>query len=227
MRERAGILNLVAELRGRLDELEQLVRTVPNHSIISPVSYDEDGVVAITPPEYTAFRTKGLDAPQAVNPYTPFPSFVQFGAPDMALGVHVSSFELSELHRTGTEEPAFGLRMVPQSAEKQAWFTYEILMSIENVTDYVWLEWVAKLSFDQPIKSFIQVFIEGDGYSETVDVGITAISEFATFTHVRLDRSSVLQASAGRPVHRIRLTFATGGVQVPMSIYGLSVFARV
>lgn len=226
MRERAGILNLVAELRGRLDELEQLVRTVPNHSIISPVSYDEDGVVAITPPDYTVLRMNGLDAPQTVQPYVPFPSFVQFGAPDMALEVQVSAFELSELHRTGTE-PAFGLRLVPRSGEKQEWFTYEVLLPIEDVTDYVWLEWVAKLSFDQPIKSFIQFFIEGDDYSETVDVGITTITEFATFTHVRLDRSSILQASAGRAVHRIRLTFATGGVQVPMSIYGLSVFGKV
>ena len=60
MRERAGLLNLVAELRGRLDELERLVQTAPNHSIISPVSYDEDGVVAVTPDSYTAFRAAGL-----------------------------------------------------------------------------------------------------------------------------------------------------------------------
>ena len=73
MRERAGLLNLVAELRGRLDELEHLVRTAPNHSIIGPVSYDEEGVVDLTPAEYRAFRAKGLDEPRDVHGYEPFP----------------------------------------------------------------------------------------------------------------------------------------------------------
>ena len=226
MRERAGLLNLVAELRGRLDELEQLVRTAPNHSIIAPVSYDEDGVVAVTPSDYILFRAMGLDGPKTVLSYEPYPAFVQFGSPDAAATVEVSSFELSDLHRTGTG-PAFGLRLVPQTTEAQAWFTYELLMNSANATVFEWLEWVIKLSFDQPMQSFVQFIIEGDDYSERVDVGISAISDFASFKHVRLDRTSILQATAGRAINRIRLTVSTGGVPLPLTIYGWSVFGKV
>lgn len=226
MRERAGLLNLVAELRGRLDELEQLVRTAPNHSIITPVSYDEDGVVALTPADYTQFRAMGLDGPRTVLSYEPYPAFVQFGSPDATATVEISSFELSDLHRTGSA-PAFGLRLVPQTTETQPWFAYELLMTSANAVEFEWLEWVIKLSFDQPMQSFVQFIIEGDDYSEAVDVGISAVSDFAAFKHVRLDRSSILQATAGRAIHRMRLTFSTGGIPVPMTIYGLSVFGKV
>lgn len=226
MRERAGLLNLVAELRGRLDELENLVRTAPNHSIISPVSYDDEGVVDLTPADYKTFRAKGLAEARLAWAYEPFPAFLQFGAPDAATTVEVSSPELSDLHRTGPE-PGFAVRMVPQGTVSQAWFTYELLLPIENATDYVWLEWVMKLSLDQPVQSFIQFLIEGDGYSEPADVGISAISDFATFKHVRLDRSTLLQASAGRAVKRIRLTFSTGGMPLPFTLYAFSIFGRV
>lgn len=226
MRERAGLLNLVAELRGRLDELEHLVRTAPNHSIIGPVSYDEEGVVDLTPAEYRAFRAKGLDEPRDVHGYEPFPPFLQFGAPDAATTVAVSSFELSELHRTGPE-PGFGVRMVPHGTAVQAWFAYELVLAIENPADYLWLEWVIKLSLDQPVQSFVQFIIEGDGFAERADVGISAISDFATFKHVRLDRNTILQASAGRAINLIRLTFATGGIPLPLTIFALSIFGKV
>lgn len=226
MRERAGLLNLVAELRGRLDELERLVQTAPNHSIISPVSYDEDGVVAVTPDSYTAFRAAGLEGPQTIRRYEPIPAFVQFGAPDLDGEVEITSFELSDLHRTGPE-PAWGLRLEPKSTALQAWFTYELLLPILNAPDFVWLEWVLKLSFDQPLQGFLQFIIEGDDFSERVDVGVTEISDFAAFKHVRLDRSTILQAGAGRPITQIRLTIATGGIPLPMTIYGLSMFGSL
>jgi hypothetical protein len=226
MRERALLLNLVTELRGRLDELERLVRTAPNHSIISPVSYDEEGVVAVTPKEYTAFRTRGLEEPRTIKRYEPLAAFVQFGAPDLESVVEIAAFELSDLHRTGPE-PAFGLRMVPQSTAAQAWFTYELLLNIPNAADYAWLEWVLKLSFDQPLQSFLQFIVEGEGFSERVDVGVTAISDFAEFKHIRLDRGTLMEAAAGRQVSKIRLTLATGGMPLPMTIYGYSVFAKV
>ena len=225
MRERAGLLNLVAELRGRLDELEHLVRTAPNHSIISPVSYDEEGVVDLTPAAYAEFRTKGLKEAQVVHGYEPFPAFIQFGAPDATTEVAVSAFEVSDLHRLGNE-PGFGVRMVPEGTASQAWFTYELLLAIENATEYLWLEWVAKLSLDEPIQSFIQFLIEGDGYSAQADVGISAISDFATFKHIRLDRNTLLQASAGRPIKKIRLTFSTGGMPVPFTLYAMSIFGK-
>lgn len=225
MRERALLLDLVTELRGRLDELEHLVRTAPNHSIISPVSYDEEGVVNLTPKEYLTFRSGGLDAVQRIKRYEPVPAFVQFGAPDLDTEVEISAFDLSDLHRTGPEA-AFGLRLAPQSADTQKWFTYELLLNIQNAPDYAWLEWVLKLSFDQPLQSFLQFIIEGDDFSERVDVGLTAISDFAEFKHVRLGRSTLLEASAGRVVKKIRLTLATGGRPLPMTIYGYSVFAK-
>ncbi len=226
MRERAGFLDLITELRGRLDELERLVRTAPNHTILSPVSYDEDGVVDITPQGYAAFRAKGLDGAVLAHGYEPVPPFLQFGSPDEKTTVEITSFELSDLHRTGPE-PAFGVRLVPQTSATQSWFTYELLMSAGNATEYVWLEWVVKLSFDQPIRGFLQFIVEGDGYSEPVDVGTAPFSDFATFKHVRLDRASILQASAGRGINRIRLTFSTGGAPVPMTIYGWSIFGRL
>ena len=225
MRERAGFLNLITELRGRLDELERLVRTAPNHSIISPVSYDEDGVVDLTPPGYTAFRAKGLEGAATVARYAPFADFVQFGVPDLTATVEATSFDLSDLHRTGPD-PAFGLRLIPAHSENQPWFTYELLLAIANPTDFVWLEFVAKLSFDQPLQSFVQFIIDGDGFSERIDVGVSPVSDFATFKHIRLDRAALMTASAGRAVQRIRLTFATGGMPIPLTIYGMSVFGR-
>ena len=226
MRERAGLLNLVAELRGRLDELERLVRTAPNHSILSPADYDEDGILTVTPEEYTTFRANGLAEASRVLRYQPCPAFAQFGAPDETIGVTVSSFDLSDLHRTGPE-PAFGLRLVPDSENKLAWFTYDLLMPIKNAAEFVWLEWVIKLSFDQPVQSFVQIIVDGENYSEPVDVGIMPISDFATFAHIRLDRASILQASAGRAVKRIRLTFSTEGIPTPLTLYGFSVYGRV
>jgi hypothetical protein len=225
MRERALLLNLVAELRGRLDELEHLVRTAPNHAIMSPVSLDGDDLVDLTPRAYAAFRSRGLDAPRRIKRYEPFPAFVQFGTPEVDGVVEVSAFELSDLHRIGPE-PAFGLRLVPLSTEAQAWFAFDLLLTIPNAPDYAWMEWILKLSFDQPLNSFLQFIIEGDGFSERVDVGVTAIGEFAEFMHVRLFRDQILQAAAGREVQKIRLTLATGGMPMPLTIYGLSIFAK-
>ncbi len=226
MRERAALLTLVAELRGRLDELERLAQTAPNHSIIGPASYDEDGVVALTPPDYTAFRATGLPKATIVGRYEPCPAFFQFGSADPETQVEISSFALSELHRTGPEA-AFGVRAEPKGAGTQAWFTYEIVMPIQNPTDYVWIECVLKMSSDTPIQSYAQFIIDGDGYSERVDVGPIAITDFATFKHIRIDRTTLMEAAAGRAVNRIRLTLSTAGALLPMTIYGLSVFGRI
>ena len=226
MRERAALLTLVAELRGRLDELERLAQTAPNQSIISPASYDEEGVVAITPEDYTAFRNSGLPAAKIVNRYEPCPAFFQFGSADTETEVEISSFALSELHRNGPEA-GFGLRAEPKGTGLQAWFTYEILVPIQNPSDYVWIECVLKLSSDTPIQSYAQFIVDGDGYSERVDVGPTAITDFATFIHIRMDRTTLMEAAAGRPVHRIRLTLSTAGALLPLTIYALSVFGRL
>jgi hypothetical protein len=226
MRERAEMLNIVTELRGRLDELERMIKTAPAPAVGTPASFADEGVVDITPKEYRDFLAKGMTEAKAVRRYVPMPGFVQFGVPDKDFTVEVSSFPLSDLHRTGPG-PGFGVRLAPLSEAPQAWFTYDFILKIKNAAEYSWLEWVIKLAFDQPIRSFTQFLIEGEGFSEKVDVGTTAISEFATFKHIKLDRATIEAACAGRALNRIRLTFSTAGVPNGLNVYGLSVFAKV
>lgn len=225
MRERAALLNLVTELRGRLDELERMIRTAPNQAIMAPASYDETGVVDLTPAEYRSFRATGFDGSRALHRYDPFLGFTQVGAPEGAGDAEVSAFALDELHRLGPE-PAFGLRFQPKDEDNLPWFTYEILTKVDEITQYEWLEWVVKMSFAKPIKSFVQFIVEGAGFSERIDVGTVPVSDFAAFSHLRLGRSQLMEVAAGRPVRNIRLTFATGGLPLPMELFGLALFGR-
>lgn len=225
MRERAALLNLVAEMRGRLDELERMIRTAPNQAILAPASYDEAGVVDLTPAEYASFRATGFEGTRPLHRYEPFLGFTQIGASEGSGETDLTAFPLADLHRTGPE-PAFGLRFQPRHEEKLPWYTYEILTRIEEVTQYEWLEWVVKLSFAKPMQSFVQFIVEGQGFSEAIDVGNTPVSDFASFRHLRLDRSRLMEAAAGRPIRAIRLTFSTGGLPVDMELYGLALFGR-
>jgi hypothetical protein len=84
-----------------------------------------------------------------------------------------------------------------------------------------------KLALERPTQCFLQFIVEGDGFSERVDVGIALVADFATFSHVRLDRARMLEAAAGRAVHRLRLTFSTAGEPMAMDIFSLALFGRV
>lgn len=225
MRERAALLNIVAELRGRLDELEAMIRTAPNAALVTPSSYDEDGVVDLTPAAYRAFRQSGLEAPLLVNRYETVQAFAQFGAPPGAGGVLASSFPLSELHRIGPD-PAFGLRLQPQDTAQKGFFTYEFLAEAEGLEQFQWTEWVLKLALEQPHPCFTQVILEGEGFSERLDVGTAPVSDFPAFRHIRLDRAQVMEAAAGRPLRRLRLTLSTGGAPLAMDLYALSLYGR-
>jgi len=225
MRERAALLNIVAELRGRLDDLEAMIRTAPNQAIITPSSYDEEGVVDLTPEAYRAFRARGQEKPQLLKRYQPVQSFAQFGAPPDMGQVLASSFPLSELHRVGPDA-AHGLRLEPQDAAQQGFFTYEFLADAEGLEQYRWTEWVLKLSLERPYPCYTQVILEGDGFSERLDVGPAPVSDFPAFRHVRLDRAKVMEAAAGRPLRRMRLTLSTGGTPLALDLYSLALYGR-
>lgn len=72
----------------------------------------------------------------------------------------------------------------------------------------------------------MQFIVEGAGFSERIDVGTVPVSDFAAFSHLRLGRSQLMEVAAGRPVRNIRLTFATGGLPLPMELFGLALFGR-
>lgn len=225
MRERAALLNIVAELRGRLDELEAMIRTAPNPAIVTPSSFDEAGVVELTPETYRAFRASGQTEPRLLKRYEAVQSFAQFGAPPGMGQVLASSFPLSELHRAGPD-PAHGLRLQPQDTAQQGFFTYEFLADAEGLEQYQWTEWVLKLSLERPHACYTQIILEGEGFSERLDIGPAPVSDFPAFRHVRLGRDKVTEAAAGRPLRRMRLTLSTGGTPLAMDLYALSLFGR-
>lgn len=228
MRERTMLLNIVAELRGRLDELEALIRTAPNNAIMTPASYDEEGVIDLTPASYREFRAQGLAEPHLLRRYQAWLGFAQFGAPGGAddSAVEAAAFPLSDLHRLGPD-PAFGLALRPRLATQPGFFTYEFLADAEGLAQYQWLEWVLKLSADRSANGFVQAILEGEGFSERIDLGQAAVSEFAAFRHIRLDRASLLNAAAGRRLRRIRLTLSFGANPPGLDLYALALYARI
>lgn len=243
MKNRAEALSLLAELRGRLDELEQLICFAPDFAVLSPALYDEPGVETLTPAGYLAFRKQDLAAPQGLNPqslnpqgpnpqaltpqtlkpYEAFGNFIQFGAPGTDISASVESFELSNLHRAEAER-ALGLRLVPQG-EKQKWFTYEFLTEVANLAEWDWMEWVLKLSVDEPFRLHPQFILDFEGKLERVSLGECPATKFATFVHFRLDPKK-LDRPPQSPA-RIRLVFGTsGGRALPLTLYQFAIYGK-
>lgn len=224
MINRAEILTMIAEVRGRLEELERLVQFGPDFEILTPAGYDDPDIDLVTPAAYAAFRTQGLEEDEDLPVFTPFSGFLQFGSPDPEALCRLSSFELSELHRD-TVETAHGLQLTP-SGPREEWFTYEFILEAADILKWDWTEWVLKLSFAEPLDSPVQFILDGEGKSERIEFGSVAISEFASFQHLRLTRGAVLQAMAGTPVDRVRLILGTGGMPMPLTLQSFAIYGK-
>lgn len=273
MKNRAQALSLLTELRGRLDELEQMICTAPDFVVASPALHGEPGVETLTPPDYLAFRHAVQDAgatpPHRLRPYEVFGNFIQFGAPKPgpkpdpkhdpqpgpqpgqkpgmgpAITASLESFALSDLHRAETET-AQGLRLVPEG-EPQPWFTYEFPTEITRLSDWEWVEWVLKLSFDAPLRLNPQVIFNHAGKTGRVSLPECRANTFATFLHFRLDRKDLPQPpnpvadNAADPVAdnaaqqpeppeqpvQIRLVLGTnGGQMIPLTLYQFSLYGK-
>ncbi|MBI1173617.1 hypothetical protein GC209_19700 [bacterium] len=221
MKSRAEILNLIVELRGRLDEIETLVRLDPPAPVPLPATPDGDAAEIVTPDNYLAFRNQPPGPAETRERLQTFRAFVQFGAEDAATVVEFRPFDLGAVHRSGLGA-ATGLRMVPDRAAPQKWFTYEFLAPQVDLADWDWLEWTLKLSLDAPGGTFAQIVIEpeGGGPLQRLTLGNRALSEFAGFHHFRMTRAD-WQALAPRS-GRLRLCLGmSGGRPVPLTLYGL------
>lgn len=225
MNNRAEILTMIAEVRGRLEELERLVQFGPDYEILTPAGYDEPDIEVLTPAGYTDFRRSGLDeGEQTLAVFTPFSGFMQFGSPNPDTTCQLTSFELSELHRDSIET-AYGLRLTPNGG-REDWFTYEFILSRGDILDWEWTEWVLKLSFEEPVQTLIQFILDGGERPVTLDFGRVGMSEFASFQHLRLTRATILEAMGGSPVDRVRVIIGTGGVPMPMSLQSFAIFGK-
>ena len=108
MENRSEILTLIAEIKGRLNELENLVQLGPNYAVPSPQAFEDPGVEDLTPRGYTQFRAMGLKENNGLAPLTPLSEFVQFAAPMEDLKCDIADFVLSDLHRKDSV-PGYGL----------------------------------------------------------------------------------------------------------------------
>jgi hypothetical protein len=194
MKNRAQALSLLTELRGRLDELEQMICLSPDFVVLTPALHDEPGVEVLTPPGYLTFRQTAPAAPQTHKAYEAFASFVQFGAPGPDATATYESFALSDLHR-GATEAATGLRLVPHSAslgvseaDRSKWFTYELISDPITLSDWDWVEWMVKLSCDAPLRLKPQFLVDQGGQTTRIALPDCWQGSFATFQQFRLDR---------------------------------------
>ena len=125
MQNRSEFLTLIAEVRGRLNELENLVQFGSNYAVPSPQAFEESGVEDITPRGYGQFRSTGLKQKDSLLPLTPLSDFVQFAAPMKDSKCDVADFLVSDLH-CNDSTPAYGLTMIPEG-DQQDWFAFELL----------------------------------------------------------------------------------------------------
>lgn len=223
MQNRADILSLLTELRGRLDELERLVRFGPDYAVITPQSFEEAGVADLTPTGYRQFRQTGLAAPQPLERFTPLEGFVQFAAPNADTRCDLTSFPLSELHRNDTT-PGFGLTMIAVG-DQQDWFAFEFLHPDLDPKAWQWTEWVLKISTQEPGTLHSQFILHGDGEPSFVVIGAHEMNEYATFFHFRLDRAMIPKERLAM-MQQVRLVLSTGGKMMGLNVYAYGVYGH-
>lgn len=223
MQNRAEILTLLTEMRGRMDELERLVRFGPDYAVVTPQSYEEPGVEDLTPPGYLTFRREGLQGRTSLNSFTPLDGFVQFAAPVRGSQSSLATFDLSELHRNDPA-PALGLN-ITALGDKQEWFAFEFLNTAIDPKAWAWTEWVLKLSTNLAGPLYSQFILEGEGEPAFVVIGAHDISEFATFHHFRLERGMIPEDKLPT-LNRVRLVLSTGGAMMALNIYAYGVYGR-
>ena len=221
MQNKVAVLSLLTEMRGRLDELERLVRFSPDQTAFTPLSYETHEVLDITPPGYQTFRKTGIQGTQVLHRVTPMEGFVQFGAPDADTQCEVTSFALSDLHRNDAT-PGFGLSMIALG-DRQDWFAFEFLAPDLDPKDWHWTEWVLKIATQAPGTLFSQFILYGEGEPVFVVIGAHEVSEFATFYHFKLDRE-MIPADRLASMQQVRLVLSTGGLMMALNLYAYGVY---
>lgn len=221
MQNRAEMLTLLAEMRGRMEEMERLVRFGPDYAVVTPRAFEEPGVEDLTPGGYSAFRRAGLNGQTTLERFVPLQGFVQFAAPDPGVTCHLSSFDLSDLHKNDAQ-PALGLNLIA-TGDKPEWFAYEFLNPAINPRDWLWTEWVLKLSSNAPGTLYSQFILDGEGEQVFAVIGAHQINEFAAFQHFRLERG-MIPADRLDEVRRVRLVLSTGGPLIPLNIYSFGIY---
>ena len=223
MKNRADLLTLLTEVRGRLDEIERLVRFGSDHAIIAPQSFEEAGVEDITPLGYGQFRQMGLLDTQLLDRFTPINEFVQFAAPNPGSRCELASFPLSDLHRND-DVPGFGLTMIALG-DQQEWFAFEFLNLELDPKDWKWTEWIVKISAHAPGTLYSQFILHGQGDPVYAVIGAHEITEFATFFHFKLDRE-MIPSERLAAMKTVRLVLSTGGHMMGLNVYAFSVYGR-
>lgn len=223
MNNRADLLTLLTEVRGRIDEIERLVRFGSDHAIITPQSFEEAGVEDITPPGYSQFRLTGLQDTQSLDRFTPINGFAQFAAPDPGSRCDITSFPLSELHRND-DSPGYGLTMIGLG-DQQEWFAFEFLNSDLDPKHWEWTEWILKISTHAPSTLYSQFILHGEGEPVFVVIGAHEITEFATFFHFKLDRT-MIPSERLAAMKQVRLVLSTGGHMMGLNVYAFNVYGR-
>lgn len=223
MQHRSEFLTLIAEVRGRLNELENLVKFGSNYTVPSPQAFEESGVEDITPRGYGQFRSTGLNQKDSLLPLTPLSDFVQFAAPIKDSKCYVADFLVSDLHRNGST-PAYGLTMIPEG-DQQDWFAFELLCPDLDPKEWEWTEWILKISTQTPGDLSSQFILFGDDDPCFVIIGVHQVTEYATFFHFRLDRD-MIPIDRFAAVRNMRLVLSPGGRMMGLNIYAFSVFGR-
>lgn len=224
MNQRAEIFSLIADIRGRLDELEGVVRALPGSTVPTPASFDEPGVENLTPESCLEFRRDGLPGLVAMTPYERRLPFYQMGTADTSLPIVIESFELSSLHKAGPE-PAFGLQVTP-TGPQQPWLTHDFSVSASTVLGLQWSEWILKLSAPEPLDITVQFCVAGQGFAEKIPHSRIRVTEFASFCHLRIGGDVLRAALKDREATEVRVMLGTGGKVVPLRIYSFLVFGK-
>jgi len=223
MNNRAGLLTLIAEIRGRLEELERLVQFGVDYAITGPQAFEEPGVEDITPAGYRRFFQTGMLGLHRLDRFTPIEDFVQFAAPNHGSQCEVSSFPLSELHRNEAA-PGSGLTMI-SLGDQQEWFAFEFLNADLDPKAWQWSEWILKIAVQSPGTLYSQFILHGEGYPVFVEVGAHEVNEYATFFHFRLDRAQIPADRLGA-MKQVRLVLSTGGHMMGLNIYSYGVYGH-
>ena len=223
MQNKTEVLTLLTELRGRLDELERLVRFGPDYTVVTPQSFEEAGVEDITPPGYRQFRQTGMQGTRRLDRFTLADGFVQFAAPIAETHCDLTSFSLSELHRND-DTPGFGLTMIAVG-DQQEWFAFEFLNPDLDPKAWLWTEWVLKISTQAPGILHSQFILHGEGDPTFVVIGPHEVNEYATFFHFRLDRT-MIPSERLTAMNQVRLVLSTGGKMMGLNIYAYGVYGR-
>lgn len=217
-----SLLNLLNDLRGRLDEAESLVRSGFATATLEPIAIKGEHVKDITPDAYKKWRATGSTEANVVRRYEPFDGFFQFANDSEDATCEISSFELHDPENP--DEPAkYGLLATPDSG-KYDWFTYELVVDGSVTQDFAWTEWVVKVATDVPTDIFCQFVLDTEEDPFWIDVTSAHATQLGTFIHVRLNRDAVIERSDGTPIQKVRLILSMGDQAGPIRLHNFTIY---